>query len=197
MKLTMNTFNYMIKNIRAIYGSNWRSDLNNDEEAQLIFFTNCQELIAEELVDEFICVYRTHREYGPRSPYDLVATYIDKQLENAKSSDFVIDKLIDAIRDYNINSDKSQFSTCEKYLFANVIPMLPCPDGVKSFYLHNKNTLFRIAEHKTSDEDNMTLYRNMRFDYRKQLVDTERKAVIEQISRVSLPTRKQNEQLEA
>lgn len=197
MKLTMNTFEYMIKNLRAIYGPTWRSDLA-DQEALLIFFANCQEVIAEELVDEFLCIYRTHKEIGPRSPYDIVVPYIDKQLENAKSSDFVIDKLIDAIHDYERNSDGSPFSTCDEYLFSNVIPMLPCSDGVKSFYLHNRNTLLRIAHYSPSDYNDLaTLYKDMEFDYRKQLVNNERKSIIEQISRTPLPTTKPNERLEA
>lgn len=197
MKLTENSFKNMITTIRQVYGSSWRSDLDNDTDAQITFFRVCQAVIPNEMVNDLITNFCTHREIGPRSPYDIVSAYIDMQITDARPGDFVIDKMIEAIRNYEYNSNDSPYRTCDKYLFSNVIPMFPCSEGVKSFYLNNKTTLLRMAHYQTSEEENAHLYRDMGFDYRKRLVDTERKAIIERIDRVELPNTRQRGRLEA
>lgn len=188
MILTPETFKSMIKILRAVYGKNWRSDLDTDKEAQLIFFQTCQEVIPEEMAVELVTVYRTHRETGPRSPYDLVSVYIEKQLENAKSSDFVIQMLAVAIREYEYCDQELPFATCDDYLFQNVISILPCSDGVKSFYYRNKRILNQLAMNEPTQEEQATIFKNLGFDYRKQLLNTERRSVIEMINHKALPS---------
>lgn len=197
MKLTPETFKNMIKNIRAIYGPNWRSDLDADQAAQLQFFQNCQEVIPEELADTLIKIYRTRREIGPRSPYDIVSTFIEKQLEDAKSSDFVIEKLTAAIRNYEYSDELLPFTDCDDYLVMNVIPMMPCPEGVKAFYSRNKRQIRHLALHSPDIDEQTSIYKNLGFDYRKQLTNYERKAVIEQINHTALTAGKKHNQLEA
>lgn len=199
MILTPNTFKNMIKSLRASYGQNWRSDLDTDREAQLIFFNNCQELIPEEMAGELVTVYRTNREIGPRSPYDLVSVYIEKQLEDAKSSDFVIERLTAAIQKYEYSDTELPFTDCDDYLFKTLIPILPCSDGVKAFYQRNKSTLRHLALYGLDLEEQTSIYKSLGFDYRKQLTNAERKAVIRRIDHTALTdgNEQPNNQLEA
>lgn len=196
MILKLETFKSMIKTFRASYGTNWRSDLDTDKESYIMFFQNCQEVIPDELADLFVRVYRTRREIGPRSPYDIVSTYIEKQLEDAKSSDFVIDKLTAAIRDYEYSDGELSFADCDEYLLENVIPLLPCSDGIKEFYLRNKRLLTHLALYSPDLEEQTSIYKSLGFDYRKQLTNSERRSVIEQINHTAL-TETRNIQLEA
>lgn len=186
MRLTVKTFKNMIKNLRAIYGQSWRSDLDNDKEAQLIFFQTCQELIPEEMALEFIVVYRTNRSTGPRSPYDLVAVYVEKQLEDAKSSEFVIQRLVSAIQAYQ-RAEETPFPDCDAFIFQNVIPFLPCSDGIKNFYIRNRQVITHLALHYPNLEEQNAIYADLGFDYRKQLTSSERKAVIRMIGQTALP----------
>lgn len=187
MKLTLETFARLIKNIRAIYGPNWRPDLDTDVDAQLQWFNNCQEVIAEELADTMLAVYRTHRATAPNSPYDLFQTYLKKQLEDAKSSEFVIEKIVAAIKDYEYSDQESLFSSCDDYLLGNVIPMLPCSKGIKEFYIRNKRDLRRLALEGPDSDEQAGIYKNLGFDYREQLTIVKRKSIIEQIRHNALP----------
>lgn len=187
MKLSIETFKSMITTIRQVYGPSWRTDLETDTEAQITFFHVCQALMPEEMVSELITTYCTNKETGPRSPYDIISTYIEKQLENAKSSEFVIQMLALAIREYEFSENEMPFADCDDYIFQNVISILPCPDGVKNFYYRNKRTLNQLALYEPSQEEKSSIYKNLGFDYRKQLTTSERKAVIEKISYTALP----------
>lgn len=184
MKLKYETFKGLLKNIRAIYGPSWRSDIEKDKEVELQFFKNCQELIPDELADVFVTVYRTRRARAPYSPYDILESYIEKQLENAKSSEFVIDKLIAAIRNYDqvCREQELPFADCDDYLFQNVIPMLPCFDGVKAFYIRNKRSLRHLALNSPDEYEKTPIYNRLGRDYSEQLTIVERKAVIRRIN---------------
>lgn len=199
MILTHETFTRMIRNIRAIYGSSWRPDVDkdHDRDAYIQFFQNCQEIIPDEMADVLITVYRTRREAGPRSPYDIVKTYIEKQLEEAKTSEFVIEKLTAAIRDYEYSDEELPFENRDEYLFANVIPMFPCPSGIKEFYVRNKKKLERLALRSPDDYDESKIYADLGKDYDKQLIIAERKSIIKQVARVALPNGNNINQLEA
>lgn len=199
MILTVDTFRNMIKIIRAVYGQNWRSDLDTDRAAQQIFFQTCQEVIPEEMAVELITVYRTRRETGPRSPYDIISVYIEKKLEDAKSSDYVIERLTAAIQNYTFSSADTSFADCDEYLFNNVISMLPCSDGVKAFYIRNKKILNYLALYSPDSEEQTSIYKSLGFDYRKQLTNVERVSVLAQINHTALTQgkNKRNDQLEA
>lgn len=203
MKLTFQTFKPIIKNIRAIYGPSWRSDINIDpdgpsiNETTLIYFQNCQEVIPEEMAVEMLNVYRTCREFAPRSPYDIALAYIDKKLERAKTSDFVIKKLAEAIQSYNSSENDSPFESQDAFLFNNVIPMLPCSGGVKAFYLRNKRKIERLALKAPADPEAQKIYNDLEKDYENQLIICERRAIIEMIDHTALPTGNNNKKLEA
>lgn len=196
MKLTNATFSHMLKHIRAIYGSNWRSDLENDGESRTYFFQNCQELIPEELAAQFIQVYCACRSRAPYSPYDILEVNIEKRLEDAKSSEFVIEKLITAIRDYEYSEEELPFDGRDEYLFTNVIPMLPCPSGVREFYVKNKKKLERLALRSPDEYEESKIYADLDKDYDKQLVIIERRSVFEMINHTALPNGNNSKRLE-
>lgn len=197
MKLTNATFLHMLKHIRAVYGPNWRSDLENDGESRAYFFQTCQEVIPEELASTFIEVYCACREFAPRSPYDIALAYIDKKLESAKTGDFVIKKLAEAIHSYDYSEKDSPFESQDDFLFNNVIPMLPCSGGVKAFYLRNKRKIERLALKSPGESEEQKIYNDLEKDYENQLIICERRAIIEMIDHTALPTGNNNKKLEA
>ena len=176
MQLTEKTFTGMIRLFRATYGPTWRSDLDTDRYAQVHFFMVCQMVIPEEMVDELISVFCMTRAKAPESPFDIVLAYIDMRIESALSSDDAIDRIVNAIRDYN--SDVLFYSSCDDYLLTNVLWVFPCSEGVKKFYLKNKSTLEYLATQYPSVEEKKTIYKDLGFEYRRILYNTERQMII-------------------
>lgn len=191
MKLTEKTFTGMVRLFRSAYGATWRSDLDDDAFARLNFFYICQSVIPEEMVSELIRVFCATRQKAPESPFDIVQAYIDKQLENALSSDDVIDKIVIAIREFEQN--ESPFASRDDYIISNVIWVFPCSEAVKQFYLRNKVTLNYLALQYPDEDEKRTIYKDLGFDYRKLLHITERQMIVNKIQ--ALPCASQSAEL--
>lgn len=187
MTLTLNSFCHMIKSFRLLYGPNWRPDLiETNQEALFAFFYNCQELIPEELVDEVIATYRVHRGIGPQSPYNIFSTYLEKRLEDAKSSEFIIDRIVTAIKKYEYSDNTSMFASRDDYLFSNVISVLPCSVGVKEFYIRNKRALEQLALYSPDQYEQASIYNRLGKDYDKQLIIAAREDITKSIDYTTL-----------
>lgn len=187
MILTPETFENMLKTFRASYGPNWRADINADSEAYLMFYQNFQEIIPEEMADVLVKVYRTRRARAPYSPYDIVEAYIERQLENAKSSEFVLDRLVTAIKEYEYSEVESSFASRDEYLFKNVIPMFPCSTGVEEFYIRHRKDIVSLALYSPDEFEQTRIYNALNKDYDRQLIIAERKSVLEMINYEALP----------
>lgn len=196
MILTIDTFNKMHTSLRLSYGPNWRPDLDDKNEARAAFFCDCRALIPDEMADEMIAVYRSRRDMGPYSGHAIFSAYLEKRLEDAKSSEFVIEKLVSAIREYEYSGEELTFESRDEYLFENVIPMFPCPDGVREFYLRNKKKLECLALHSPDEYEESKIYDDLGKDYDKQLVIIERRSIIELITHTALPAGNNNKRLE-
>lgn len=197
MILTFETFEKMYKSLRLSYGANWRPDIAPNNEAYAAFYCDCRSVIPDEMANEMVAIYKSRRDMGPYSGHAILSAYIEKQLEGAKSSEFVIEKLTAAIKDYEYSDEELPFENRDEYLFANVIPMFPCPSGVKEFYVRNKKKLERLALRSPDDYEESKIYEDLGKDYDKQLIIVERKAIIKKIELNALPNGKNINQLEA
>ena len=182
MKLTLKSFSKIVQILMGCYP---RWNIGQDGS---VFRDNMQEVVPEELAMEMLRVYRTRRAKGPESAVDFLNAYIEYQIENAHSIGEVIDEITAGIKQYDaeISYDFS-FSDCDEYLMQIVIPALPCSGGVKSFYHRNKEYLFRLAREAPESEERKSIYKKLEYDYREQLIITERNAIIKKINNNVLP----------
>lgn len=192
MKLTKKTFSNIIRTLKGCYPT-W-----NIGGEPIIFMNNWVELIPEELADEMVRVYRQRRAKGPESAVDFVNAYIENQIENARSVGEVIDKIVSGINHYyEYEVYESSYSDCDEYITQFVIPMFPCPLGVKAFYDRNSYYLDKMARFSPEPDEWKSIYNKLAFDYRDQLIIVERNSINKMINHTALPTGTQNEQLEA
>lgn len=196
MLMSSETFARMIKTIRNIYGKEWRSDLDDDREAQIVYFTNCRSLIPDEMADEMIATFTTTRARAPFSPYDILETYVKKNIEEARSCAFVLQKLIEVWGDHKFTDEQE----IDDYIYHNLIPILPCPNGVKEFYTRNKEKV-RFLKKRDSNVEfeylKIKLGIELEEDYKKQLFFAEREAIIKKIDSNPLIDGNTHNQLEA
>lgn len=191
MKLKQITSYKIIGVLRGCYPT-WKIDFEE------YFIQNLQEVIPEEMAEEMLRVYRCRRAKGPLSAVDFMNAYIENQLEKANSIDEVIDKLTAGINNYydDVIYDSS-YSDCDEYLMQTVIPLLPCSEGVSAFYSRNKHLLVQLARGGPEPEERKSIYKKLEFDYRDQLIITERNTILKKINDVALPQGYNNNQLEA
>ena len=151
----------------------------------MVFMTNWQELVPEELADEMVRVYRKHRVRGPESAVDFLNAYIEYQIEQAKSAEEVITEITNGIHTYDDDYDL-QYEKLDDYLMRTVIFAMPCPNGVSAFYFSNKSNLIHLARYSPDHNEEMAIRKKLERSYHDKLIIVEKSAVKEKLAYTAL-----------